>query len=67
MRKILTQPKYDGYKIKCGKCKCNFFAPFKDVSTTRCEDLEYVMCPNCTNKIYHSLFWKKCKKEDINK
>ena len=28
MREILTAAKYDGYKIKCRTCQCDFFAPF---------------------------------------
>ena len=58
MRQILTRAKYDGYTIKCGKCKCEFFAAFDDVDTL-CDELEYVRCPNCTQRIYRSLFWKK--------
>ena len=67
MREVLTHPKYDGYKIKCRKCKCVFFVPFEDVSTLCYDEFEYVACPHCENRIYHSLFWKKCKREDVNK
>lgn len=61
MKQILTRPKYDGYKIKCGKCKCEFFAAFEDVQTLCSDEFEYVLCPNCTHRIYRSLFWKKHK------
>lgn len=67
MREILTHSRYDGYKIKCGKCKCVFFAPFEDVRALCYDELEYVECPHCENRIYRSLFWKKYKREDINK
>lgn len=61
MKKIFARPKYDGYKIKCRTCKCEFFVPFGDISTFGYDDLEYVSCPICNKRILRSLFWKKCK------
>lgn len=58
MREILTAAKYDGYKIKCRTCRCDFFAPFNDMCTDY-DDRKYVSCPYCSKKIYRSLFWKK--------
>lgn len=61
MRKIFIKPKYDGYKVKCGTCKCEFFAALGDIDTFGYDDIEYVMCPTCNKRILRSLFWKKCK------
>ena len=60
MKSLLTRPKYDGYKIKCGTCRCRFFVPFEDVRTSGFwGDERYVSCPHCHRKIEYSFFWKK--------
>lgn len=59
MRKIMSKPKYDGYEVKCWSCRCKFFASFEDVDVCGYDDMEYVMCPSCNHRLYHSLFWKK--------
>lgn len=68
MQKIITKPKYDGYKIKCRTCRCNFFASFADVKAIDYDDgFEYVSCPNCNKRIWHSLFWKKHRSKEETK
>jgi hypothetical protein len=67
MQKFITKPKYDGYKIKCRTCQCNFFAPFADVDIIGYDGPEYVNCPNCNKRIYRSLFWKKHKSKEESK
>lgn len=67
MQKFITKPKYDGYKIKCRACQCNFFASFADVDVVGYDGLEYTNCPNCNRTIWHSLFWKKYKSKEESK
>jgi len=62
MRKLLANPKYDGYKIKCKTCRCGFFVPFEDVRSSGIwDEYAYVKCPICDKKIEQSIFWKKHK------
>ena len=61
MKSFITKPKYDGYKIRCRRCKCEFFVPFEDVHITGYDEIEAVLCPGCKTKIWHTFVWRKCK------
>lgn len=62
MIKIIKEPKYDGYELKCKKCKTKFRIKFDD--TYRSDFNSYCYCPKCNSYISIFLWSKKIFQKD---
>lgn len=54
--KILSKPKYVGYKVKCPKCKTEFIGKFYELEGCA---YEYFRCPSCDSRIEKRFWWRK--------
>lgn len=56
METMISIPKYTGYKIKCRRCKCIFFAPLEPPYGRA---YPHYRCPSCDKRIQKRFWWKK--------